>query len=232
MRPRLIITIDGPAGAGKSTLGRRLAQSLGYLYLDSGALYRAVAWQSGQAGVNPDDADGLEAYLEHFAPQVEADPQGFHLSVNGRRLTWELRTPETTRDSSRVAIQPAVRRWVLRQLRDLAGDGGVVAEGRDMGSVVFPEAQVKFYLEAGLEVRAARRKRQWQNQGEAVALEGVQEELARRDRRDETRSHAPLTVPQGAVCLDTSNLEADQIFHICLRHIRKILEGGGLNPEH
>jgi cytidylate kinase len=225
VKRRAIITIDGPAGSGKSTLGRRLAQTLGYLYLDSGALYRAVAWQSGQADVDVADPQALEAFLGAFEPRVEAGARGFRVFVNGRELTSELRTPETSQASSLVAARPQVREWVNRQLRELAKDGGVVAEGRDLGEAVFPQAEVKFYLDARLDVRAARRRREWQTQGGAPALEGVKSELARRDRQDETRSASPLAIPAGATVIDTSDLDADQVLAACLYRIRAILDG-------
>jgi len=225
VRRRAIITIDGPAGSGKSTLGRRLAQTLGYLYLDSGALYRAVAWQSGQVKVDVGDPQSLAAFLAAFEPRVEASANGFRVFVNGRELTSELRTPETSQASSLVAARPKVREWVNRHLRELARDGGVVAEGRDLGAAVFPQAEVKFYLDARLDVRAARRRREWQHQGGAPGMEGVKSELAQRDRQDETRAASPLTIPAGATVIDTSDLDADQVLATCLSRIREILDG-------
>ena len=143
MGHRLIITIDGPAGVGKSTLGRRLARALGYRYVDSGALYRTVAWQALAAGLDLADRDALTSMLEAFRPDVTAGSEGFKVAVAGRDITLELRTPEVTQASSRVATSPPVRRWVGEVLRQLARDGGVVAEGRDLGSAVFPDAGSK-----------------------------------------------------------------------------------------
>ena len=163
-----IITIDGPAGAGKSTVGRRLAQSLHYLYLDSGSLYRAVAWQSLRLGLALDDAGALAAMLPGFKPELRADEAGFHLLVDGREVREEIRTPEVSRGSSTVAKLPAVRRWVTEHLRWLARNGGVVADGRDQGSAVFPEAEFKFYLDASLSTRAVRRQKDWQPRPERM----------------------------------------------------------------
>ncbi len=227
-----IITIDGPAGAGKSTVGRRLAQSLHYLYLDSGSLYRAVAWQSLRLGLALDDAGALAAMLPDFKPELRADAAGFHLLVDGREVREEIRTPEVSRGSSTVAKLPAVRRWVTGHLRWLARNGGVVADGRDQGTAVFPEAEFKFYLDAALSTRAARRQKDWQpkagaqdaNAGAQCApytpsLEEVRQDMAARDHQDETREAAPLRVPSGAIVIDTTDLTVDQVVARCLAHI-------------
>jgi len=220
---RIIVTIDGPAGAGKSTLGRRLAQALGYCYVDSGALYRAVAWQARETGVDPADRDALERMLLHFHPHIDADAQGFRVSAGGREITRELRTPEVTQASSQVATQTLVRRWVGEVLHQLARDGGVVAEGRDLGSAVFPEAGVKFYLDADLDTRAARRQREWQDEGGNPGLSGTLKDMAERDNRDQNRSLAPLSMPEGAHYLDTTNLNPDEVIELCLAKIRESL---------
>jgi cytidylate kinase len=218
--PKRIITIDGPAGAGKSTVGRRLAQSLGYLYLDSGALYRAVAYKARQAGLDLEDPDTLAAFLAGFHPKVGSDERGFHLLIGGVEVTEEIRSAQVGRDASRVAVLPVVRLWVKEHLRRLARDGGVVAEGRDQGTAVFPEARWKFYLDAALGTRAARRRRDWQRDGDPPPLEAIMADLAARDRRDETRSESPLMVPEDAVVIDTTDLNIDQVVDQCLARIR------------
>ncbi len=223
MNHRIIITIDGPAGAGKSTLGRRLAQALGYRYVDSGALYRAVAWQARESGVDPVDRDALARLLLHFQPDIDADAQGFQVSAQGRDITRELRTPEVTQASSQVAIQPQVRRWVGEVLHQLAADGGVVAEGRDMGSAVFPDAEVKFYLDADLDIRAARRQREMQGEGGKPGLTGTLKAMAERDNRDQNRKLAPLSMPEEAHYLDTTHLDPEEVIEQCLATIRENL---------
>jgi cytidylate kinase len=219
---KITITIDGPAGAGKSTLGRRLAQALGYSYVDSGALYRAVAWQARQAQLDPADREALARMLAQFRPQVSAAPQGFHVAVAGRDITEELRTPEVTQGASLVATQSQVRHWVNQLLQDLARDRGVVAEGRDLGSVVFPDAPVKFFLDADLTTRASRRQREWQDVGGTPG--STQSDIAARDHRDQTRGVAPLTVPQGAHYLNTTNLNPEEVANQCLAIIRENLK--------
>jgi len=229
--PRGIITIDGPAGAGKSTVGRLLAQSLGFLYVDSGALYRAVAYQARRLGVDLDRPESLEEFLADFAPEVRADSQGFHLVIDGLEVTEELRSPGVSRDASRVAAQPLVRRWVKERLRRLAQNGGVVAEGRDQGTVVFPEAPHKFYLSADLATRAQRRRQQWQGEGEPPSLAETMADIAARDRRDQSREDAPLSIPEDALVIDTTELSIEEVLQQCLARIRGSDPAGwNLNP--
>jgi len=218
--PHRIITIDGPAGAGKSTVGRLLAQSLGYLYLDSGAFYRAVAWAAARKGLDLTDAAVLDEFLAGFAPAATADARGFHLWLDGREVTRELRAPQVSRDASLVAVLPGVRRWVKERLRALARDRGVVAEGRDQGTAVFPEAQFKFYLDADLKTRARRRLKDWQRDGDPPPLTEIMAQLAARDRQDESRGEAPLTVPPGAIRIDTTALSVQEVVQQCLARIR------------
>jgi cytidylate kinase len=222
--PKRIITIDGPAGAGKSTVGRRLAQSLGYLYLDSGALYRAVALKARQADLDLGDPEALGGFLAGFHPEVRADARGFHLLVEGVEVTDEIRSAAAGRDASRVAVLPVVRRWVKERLRYLARNGGVVAEGRDQGTAVFPEARWKFYLDAALATRAARRRGDWQRDGEPPELEAIMADLASRDRQDETRQEAPLTVPEDAIVMDTTELNIEEVVEQCLATMRGRLD--------
>ena len=219
MAKRAIITIDGPAGAGKSTVGRRLARSLNYLYLDSGSLYRAVAWQARRLGLEINDPGAMGRLLPGFKPGLKADASGFHLSIDGLEVTQELRTPEVSRAASQVAKLPAVRQWVKVHLRHLARDGGVVAEGRDQGTVVFPKAGFKFYLDAALSSRALRRQRDWQGDHDPPSLEEIRGDLAARDSQDRAREEAPLRVPPGAMVIDTTDLTVDRVVELCLQKI-------------
>jgi cytidylate kinase len=223
---REIITIDGPAGAGKSTLGRRLAQALGYLYIDSGAFYRAVAWQATRLGLDLSDTEALGAFLESFQPEVLSDHGGFHLFIAGVDVSKELRGAWVSREASRVAALPRVRQWVKERLQYLARDGGIVAEGRDQGTAVFPQAEYKFFLNADLETRAARRRQDFEQAGSSPPLEEVIGELAARDRQDETRAEAPLIVPPGAIVIDTTRVPAEEVMRQCLARIRSSQEPG------
>ncbi|MBI4643614.1 MAG: (d)CMP kinase [Deltaproteobacteria bacterium] len=243
MGPRGIITIDGPAGAGKSTVARLLAATLGYLYLDSGALDRLVGWQAAERNLDLGDTAALSAFLEGLQPEVAADAQGFHLFLDGQEVSQVLREPSVSREASRVAVLPPVRDWVTARLRHLAANGGMVADGRDLGTVVFPQAEVTFYLDASLEIsaanldasletRAARRRQDWQNADAPPSPEKVAMELADRDRRDATRAAAPMRVPADALVIDTTNLNPQEVVRQCLERIREIFpETAGLEMK-
>lgn len=209
---RLLITIDGPAGVGKSTVSQSLAKRLGYIYLDTGALYRALAWKIQQVKANPDDTDQVESVLTHtdisFLPQTD----GIAIQVDG--LTVEpraLRTSEISQLASTIAALPRVRAWLLPVQRKLGEACGVVAEGRDMGTRVFPEADVKFFLDADVAVRALRRHLELSQKGREQSLQSVQEEMTARDCRDRTREIAPLYPAEEATIIDTTHQSADQV---------------------
>lgn len=209
---RLLITIDGPAGVGKSTVSQSLAKRLGYSYLDTGALYRALAWKIQQLKTDPNDPGQVEAVLSHtdigFLPQTD----GIAIQVDGLIVEPKaLRTPEISQLASTIAALPRVRAWLLPVQRKLGEACGVVAEGRDMGTRVFPEADVKFFLDADVTVRAVRRHRELSLKGREQSLQSVQEEMAARDSRDRTREIAPLYPAEEATIIDTTHQSADQV---------------------
>jgi CMP/dCMP kinase len=196
----IVITIDGPAGAGKSTVAAALARRLGFTLVDTGALYRGLAWAAQEAGVAPEDGPALRALLERTSVRLD----GGCVLVDGRDVSAEIRTPAISRLTSRLTTLGAVRDKMTPIQRGLAAAGGVVLEGRDTGSVVWPEAEVKFYLDADLETRARRRCDELVARGQEVELLSVREEVARRDRQDMERALAPLVKPAGAVVVDTT----------------------------
>ncbi|MDE3241423.1 MAG: (d)CMP kinase [Nitrospirota bacterium] len=208
---RLIVTLDGPAGAGKSTVAKLLAARLGYLYLDTGALYRAVAWKVRAAGIDPADAAAVAGLLPTTKVALEYRPDRPLVFVDGRDVTDAIRTPEISQLASLVSAIPAVREWLLPVQRDIGAAGGIVAEGRDLGTRIFPQAQAKFFLDADLTTRAARRHRELAGAGHASELERTQQEIEDRDRQDRTRDVAPLVPAPDAVRVDSSTLTVDQV---------------------
>jgi len=207
----MIVAIDGPAGVGKSTVAKQLASRLGYLYLDTGALYRAVAWAVLHNGYNPNDSDRVAGLLPTLNIQMQFKSDVVCVSVNGKDVTGALRTPTVSSAASVVSAIPAVRAWLLPVQRQIGQQGSVVAEGRDIGTKVFPTAPVKFFLEADAAVRAERRHRELVAAGHGGALEQTSAELAGRDDRDRSRAAAPLVPAQDAHHIDTSTLSAEDV---------------------
>ncbi len=200
-----VIAIDGPAGSGKSTVARAVADRLGLGYLDTGAMYRSVAFAALRRGVDPEEADQVGRIAEDL--ELDVDPDGT-VTVDGVDATIEIRGPEVTRAVSIVAANPAVREAMRRRQRAWAeARGGGVMEGRDIGTVVFPDAELKVYLDASPEVRAARRHKEVTD----LSYETVAADLARRDALDQGRSHDPLRTADDAVIIDTSDLGVDEI---------------------
>ena len=202
-----VVTIDGPAAAGKSTAARELARRLGFTLIDTGALYRALAWAVKEAGIAADDAPAVGKVLE----KTTVDFEGGRVLVNGRDITAQLRTPELGMLTSRLTRLQVVRDKLTPLQRRLARAGGVVLEGRDTGSVVCPEAEVKFYLDADLDERARRRREELAATGIPADYETVKAEVMQRDRQDMERDLAPLVRPEGAFVLDSTALSPEAV---------------------
>ena len=210
-----IITIDGPAGVGKSTISRKVAARYGYTYLDTGAMYRAVAWYLVQYGIDIDNIADIESVLDDITiTLLPAKNEGDDVGVllNGENISAQIRTPEISMIASTVSALPAVRQKLTAMQRQIGAQGCVVAEGRDTGTVVFPEASNKFYLDARPEARAGRRALQLRERGESVDEEKLLEMTIARDKQDSEREIAPLKKADDAVLVDTTDLTADQVF--------------------
>lgn len=218
MNLKKIITIDGPAGSGKSTLARELAQRLKWTYLDTGALYRALAVQALRQGVDPNQQTQAEALAREIEIDLQPQPQGTVIIVNGKDLTASLRTPEISQQASIISAWPGVRVALLDLQKSWGVRGKVVAEGRDMGTVVFPEAGLKFFLVATPEIRAQRRHAELAGKGETISLEEVLTQVKCRDQADENRTVAPLKAADEALIIDSSHLSITEIMVIMLKN--------------
>jgi len=220
MRKEPVVTIDGPAGAGKSTVARRLAKRLGYRYLESGALYRALAWALCEKGVQSEDDPKLSRLAESVTIDLEIDGR---IKVDGEDVTDRLRRPGMDQWSSRFSRVPAVRAVLTKLQRSMAGAGGVVLEGRDTGSVVMPDAEVKFYLDASLEERARRRLRDLGHLvGATASLADVMRELEERDRADRSRAIAPLIRPEDAHEIDSTTMTIEDVVKFMGKEVERI----------
>ncbi|MDA8141939.1 MAG: (d)CMP kinase [Desulfobacteraceae bacterium] len=220
---KIIVTIDGPAGAGKTTISKLLADKLGYRYLDTGALYRAVAVAATDRGIAVDDDLALESLCRDMVIDLRSSADGLRVLVNQDDVTGRLRTPQISMMASAVSARSVVRRFLLTVQRQLGEQKGVVAEGRDMGTVVFPQAEAKFFLDADPHIRARRRHEELIVQkGERPSLESVEKQMLQRDHNDSTRSLAPLQPAEDAVRIDSTHLTLDQVIHQMLDYIEQI----------
>lgn len=208
---KLIIAIDGPVGSGKSTLARRVAALMGYVYIDTGAMYRAVALKALRRGVPLDAAGQLTALAGDTRIDLRAEDGGQRVFLDGEDVTSAIRTPEVSQGASKVAVVPGVRHVLVAEQRRAGAQGGVVMEGRDIGSVVFPDAELKIFLTASPEIRAERRWREHQQKGDAIDLPRTLDEIHERDRRDSGRASSPLVRAKDAVVVDSTAMDPEEV---------------------
>ena len=221
---KIVVAIDGPAGAGKSTVARRIAGRLGFVYINSGAMYRALALWALRNKTSLDDMHRLERLAQEA--KIEFAPNDGRVLLNGEDVTDALGAPEIAAAASKVSALASVRRALIPLQRGIAEKNSVVMEGRDIGSVIFPEAQVKIFLDAQPQERARRRAQELQGKGEQVAVSVVADDLRERDHRDRTRSEAPLVQAPDAYLLDTTGLTLDEVEEELLRLVRSRTSNG------
>lgn len=218
------VAVDGPAGAGKSTVAKQTARELGFVYVDTGAIYRAVGYHMNLMGIGPKDRDGVERLLDDVNLDVTYDENGVqHMLLNGFDVSDEIRTPEMSRIASLIAAQPAVRGFLLEMQRDVARKQNVIMDGRDIGTVVLPKADAKIFLTASAEIRAQRRLQELERMGQKARYETVLADIRQRDHQDMTRTISPLKQAADAILVDTSNLNLEQAVEAVKAVIREKL---------
>lgn len=219
---RLSIAIDGPAGAGKSTLAKGLAQQLGYLYVDTGAMYRALALKALRTGVEIGDAEALTAMAGRTSVRLERDPAGGNqVFLDGEDVSAAIREPDVERVVSKVSAVKGLRMYMVALQRQIAAGGGVVMDGRDIGSYVLPNADVKFFLSASLHERARRRMEQQAEAGHIIPVEQLEAEIAQRDAQDRNKGEHSLVQTPDAIYIDTTNRSVDEVLAEMLSHCRR-----------
>jgi len=217
---KLLITIDGPAGAGKTTVSRALADRLGYRYIDTGALYRGVALAVQIRGLDPEKDDDLKQLCTDLNLTIVRKKEGLGLFLNGENISDRIRTSEITMLASAVSARPVVRDFLLDLQKDLGREKAAVFEGRDMGTVVFPDADIKFFLDASTRTRAQRRYAE-QKTKSSQTMDEVERDIQQRDHNDSTRDVAPLKPAEDAIIIDSTELNADEVVDLMVSHIRK-----------
>ena len=222
MTKRIVVAIDGPGGAGKSTIARRVAEKLGCIYIDTGAMYRAVALWASRLGV--DFADGLRLEQLAAAAEIHFEAGSSRILLNGEDVSEAIRAPRMSQAASRVSAAPGVRRALVAKQRAMGAESSVVMEGRDIGTVVFPDADLKFFLEADLEVRTMRRWQDLQRVGTRLDAGTVRGEIVQRDARDSGREVSPLRPAADALHIDTTGLDPEGVLAVMLAAVARIAE--------
>jgi cytidylate kinase len=217
----MIIAIDGPSGAGKSTLGRMLARELAYLYIDTGAMYRAVALALLKSKVSLNDARAVAAAAREADIKLEGDPDSLRVSLNGHDVSEEIRAEEVSHAASIISTISEVRRILVERQRKMGKHGGVVLDGRDIGTVVFPNADIKFFLTAQPRARAARRFKEERLRERDVTFDETLSDINTRDQRDSTRADSPLAIAETAIVIDSTDLSIEDVFQRMLAVVRE-----------
>lgn len=222
----LVIAIDGPAASGKSTTARLVAEQLNYLHIDTGAMYRAITLRVLEEGVNAEETGIVQKIAEQTSVLLERDRSGNRVYVNGRDVSNEIRSPRVTALVSKISSILAVRTVLVREQRRMAEKGGVVLEGRDIGTVVLPDADLKIFMTANVKQRALRRSKELTSAGLDIDIENLEKEIESRDHQDSTRETSPLRKAPDAIELDTSNLTIEQQVDFIVRHARALIAHG------
>ncbi|MCD5390275.1 (d)CMP kinase [candidate division NPL-UPA2 bacterium] len=221
MKRGLTITIDGPAGSGKSTIAKLVARRLNYLYIDTGAMYRAVTWKALQEKIDLKDEEVLVRLAQRTEILLKKAGDGLEVYVDGQNVTGEIRLPQVTNNVFYLARLAGVRERMVKLQREMGEEGGVVVEGRDIGTVVFPRADYKFYLDASLQERTRRRFEELRSQGHKVELNEIGEEIKARDGEDKGRRIAPLKIAEGAIVIDSTEMRIEEEVSAILKYIRE-----------
>lgn len=216
------IAVDGPAGAGKSTVSKAVAKELGIIYLDTGAMYRALGLKAVRLGIDPNDEPRVMTFLPETRVEIEYRESVQHILLDGEDVSQEIRLHEISAAASDISKIPAVRIRMVELQREIAASNDVIMDGRDIGSYVLPNAPCKFYLDARPEVRAARRVRDLEAKGQTASFDGILRDIMERDRNDSTRAFAPLTCVADAVRVDTSDMSEEQVVAFLVEKVRKV----------
>jgi len=219
----LVITVDGPSGVGKGTMSQMLADKLGWQLLDSGALYRITAFAASEKGIDLNDEPAVAKVARNLDVVFRTADGGVKVELSGKDISGDIRTETAGNNASIVAVLPAVREALLQRQRDFATEPGLIADGRDMGTTVFPDSPLKFYLTASAEVRAERRYNQLKEKGLCVNVTSLAEEIRERDERDSNRAASPLKPADDAVVVDTSSMSIDKVFQQMVEKVQSII---------
>ena len=229
---KLIIAIDGPVGSGKSTVARRVAQLLDYIYIDTGAMYRAIALKAQRNNISPEAADELVNLAGDSRIDLRAQDGTQQVLLDGEDVSSQIRSAEISQAASKVATVSGVRHVLVTEQRRAGHKGGVVMEGRDIGTVVFPDAELKIFLTASVDVRAERRWREHQQKGESIEMARMIEEVRERDKRDHERATSPLVQAADAVLVDSTAMDAEEVARLIVMLARRLMDGAAASASH